>query len=795
MINKDYVQIDLQNKLPQQNNTPDFMIILTLILKNWYWFIITIGIALFCVRFYVSHTLAVYQTTATILINETEDRPIVDNSELLQGLGLPGGMRNLQNQIMILKSRELTESTLKVLPFDVEFYFKTIRNKLPIYPEVPLRIVSDGEIPLPKDIEFCLSFLGENRFSVESSSQVFPFKTTAAFGDTINFNNSSFWINCRNEAWLNANKNRELYFIIHSRANLVNYFSRRINVEQVSREGSVLRVSLEGTNRAKDADFLNEQLLGFQAISLNRKNAEAQRRIQFIEDQLIGVSDSLTTTETLLQQFRSSHQVMDISAQGQAIIGQVELLQNEKARLDLEASYYDYLAEYLTNNEAGELPIVPITMGITDPGLTRLVDELAELQGQLSTTGAGQMNPLQRNLQQRIRTTKDALQETLNGLRRANSLARSENQEQINRANAQASALPVTERQLLGYERKFRLSDELYTYLLETRAQQEMQKASNRADSEIIDRADTRFSVLVSPNRSMLNLIALFAGFGIPLIVIYLSILFNKKLKDDDIKRLTDLPVVGYIPHSVDKKNLIVFENPNSVLAEAFRLMRSRMQFFTKQAVSSVVLITSSMPNEGKTFTSINLASVYSLLDKKIVLLDFDLRKPRIYRELKLKNDKGLSTWLIGKDNLDDIVQETAFNNLSFISAGPIPPNPSELTALDRSGELVKLLKQKYDYIIIDSPPMGVVSDTFHLATLADACLIVVRPGQSMRDLLDHTLNEIKESNIKGVSLVINDIKQDSKYYGYGEKYGYVSNNKRKKSFFSEIRRKRTKEQ
>lgn len=759
----------------------DLQFILSLALKNWYWFIIAVAIALFCVRFYIGHTLPVYGTSVTILVNETDDKPFGDNSELLQGLGLPGGMKNLQNQIMIIKSRELTESTLKELPFEVEYFFKTFRNRLPIYPEEPVQIISNGEIPLPKDRDFSISYLGNNMFNLESETDDFPLQKKTSFGDTIEVPGGSFWIKCRDEEWLKANKDRKLYFTIHSRINLVNSFNRRITVDQVSREGSTLRISMLGTNRNKDVDFLNKHIEGFQAISLNRKNSEAERRIQFIDDQLVGVSDSLSRTENRLQQFRSSNRVMDLSAQGQALIGQVTLLENEKARLNLESNYYDYLADYLAKDVSNSMPIVPITMGINDPGLTRLVEELAGLQGQLSARGAGEMNPLQRNLEQRVRNAKDALRETLNGLRRANSLARSENQGQINRANAQASVLPVTERQLLGIERKFKLSDELYTFLLETRATQEMQKASNRADSEVIDPADARFSTLVSPNRMRLNMIAVVVGLGLPFLIMYLNILFNKKLKDEDIRKITNMPVVGNIPRSGEKTNTIVFDNPNSTIAEAFRLLRSRMQFLTKEAKAPVILITSSMPEDGKTYTSINLASVYSLLGKKTILVGFDLRKPKIFQDFNLNNEKGVSTWLIGKDKLQDIVQETSFENLSIISSGPVPPNPSELTELGKTDELLKLLKESYDYIIIDSSPIGVVSDTYHLASLADACLLVVRPGMTLRDMFENTVNDIKSSGTVGVSLVINDIQSDSKHYGYGEKYGYGTKKKQSK--------------
>ena len=310
---------------------------------------------------------------------------------------------------------------------------------------------------------------------------------------------------------------------------------------------------------------------------------------------------------------------------------------------------------------------------------------------------------------------------------RANNLARSEITEQIRTVNAQATALPVTERQLLGIERKFKLNDELYTFLLEKRAEAQIQKASNMPDNEIIDPSEADI-LPVKPKKHLIYLLALMAGIGFPLVWILIADSFSNKVKEDeDIKRITDIPISGHIPHSRMKKNTVVLDEPGSSTAEAFRSLRSRMQFFTKEALTPVILITSSMPDEGKTFTAINLASVYSLIGKKTVLVGFDLRKPKIYTDFGLGNDNGVSTWLIGKDGLQDIIKETHYENLSVITAGPVPPNPSELIALEKTEELFKLLKENYECIIIDSSPIGIVSDSFHLSKLADTTILVVR--------------------------------------------------------------------
>ena len=412
-------------------------------------------------------------------------------------------------------------------------------------------------------------------------------------------------------------------------------------------------------------------------------------------------------------------------------------------------------------------------MGITDPGLTKLVADLADLQGQFYSKSLGEKNPLQSQLAQRVRNTKEALRETLNGVRRSNNLAMNEIKEQIRTVNAQASALPVTERQLLGIERKYKLNDELYTFLLEKRAGAQIQKASNMPDNEVVDPSRPDF-VPVRPKTTLIYVFALMAGIGIPFLWISIADYFNNKVREDeDIKKITDIPITGHIPHSPLKTNTMSFDEPQSQVAEAFRTLRSRMQFFTKETKGPVILITSSMPEEGKTFTAVNLASVYSLIGKKTVLVGFDLRKPKIYTDFGLGNDQGVSTWLIGKDGLQEIIKETSYENLSIIPAGPVPPNPSELIALEKTGELLKLLKERYECIIIDSSPIGTVSDTFHLATLADTSILIVKQNVTLKDLLEDTLKELKISDIKSLSIVINDLRPEYKRYGYGGRYGY----------------------
>lgn len=775
MSNDNLLQMEPQkNRFQQQEDVNDLKKVFYLVVSNWYYFMIALMVAFIFALFYNIYTIPTYRVSTTLLIDEEKKGGLLGNSQLLEGIGLSRGTKNLDNQIMILSSRTLIGRTLDELPFGIEYYHHGRFSKIALYPKHPINIVPVTADSLPHDIEFTFKYLDNNKFSLDAESRDFgKLHIQASFGEIIKTPGGRFHIDLSSDFLLDKSINNEMQFMIHSQKKLVESFSKQLKVDEVSKLGTIVKISLEGTNKTMNMDFLNKLTEIFLINSLDKKNQEAVRTIQFIDDQLIGISDSLVITENKLQEFRSANRVMDLSKQGQVIINQAMNLENEKARLGIEANYYNYLAEYLSKDNVGEVPIAPATMGITDPGLTKLVADLAVLQGQFYSKSLGEKNPLQSQLAQRVRNTKAALMETLNGVRSANNLARLEVNSQIHTVNAQASALPVTERQLLGIERKYKLNDELYTFLLEKRAGAQIQKASNMPDNEVIDpsEADTN---PVRPKTTLIYFFAILGGIGLPFLWILIANAFNNKVREDeDVKNITDIPIIGYIPHSLLKKNTAVLDDSQSHVAEAFRMVRSRMQFFTKETKTPVILITSSMPGEGKTFTAINLASAYSIMGKKTVLVGFDLRKPKIYTDFALDNDHGISTWLIGKDGLHDIIMDTQYENLAIIPSGPIPPNPSELIALEKTEELLKLLKERYECIIIDSSPIGIVSDTFRLSDLADTSILIVRQNMTLKFLLENTVKELKISQIKSLSIVINDLGSGNKRYGYGKKYGY----------------------
>ena len=758
----------------KQDNTLDFERIMFLLLSKWYYFVLVLAFSLLCAFLYNKFTIPVYRISASILIDEEDNGIQIENDHVLQGYGLGSSSANLDNQTMILSSRTLIGRTIDELDFDIDYFRKGLFNSISLYPHTPFYIVSGSIDSIPINVTFSFKLLENNIFLIKAKSRdSLSLKVKSRFNEKIVFQGGAFMLETDSGILLSEYFNKKIYFVYQTPQSLIESYKERLAIQPVSEDGTILTLSLESTNIKKDLDFLNKLIEIYLNNSLDKKNEEAYRIIQFIDDQLIGISDSLIIAENKLQQFRSTHRVMDLSAQGQAIIEQAMNLENEKARLEIESNYYKYLAEYLAKDASGEVPIAPATMGITDPGLTRLVADLADLQNQLYSKSLGAKNPLQYQLNQRIRTTKEALRETLGGLMRANNLGENEINEQIRTVNAQASALPVTERQLLGIEREFKLNDELYTFLLEKRAEAQIKKASNMPDNELIDAPEADI-LPVRPKKLLTYSLALIAGFVMAFFWVLIKDVFNNKvLKIEDIKMITYIPLSAYIPKNNLKISSVVLYEPTSFISESFRSLRSKMQYFTKGTENPIVLITSSMPEEGKTFTAINLASAYCLSGKKTILLDFDLRKPKIADIFELQNNPGISTWLIGRCELHEIINQTQFENLSVIPSGPVPPNPSELISLDKTKELLFFLKERYECIVIDSSPVGIVSDAYHISSFADTLILVVRQNFTLKNQLNHTINDMNFRSIKNISIALNEFQPETGRYVYNTKYGY----------------------
>jgi tyrosine-protein kinase Etk/Wzc len=466
---------------------------------------------------------------------------------------------------------------------------------------------------------------------------------------------------------------------------------------------------------------------------------------------------------------------IDLSREGTLIQNRLEKFENEKTTFELQLQYYEYLSEYLNIENAGGTIISPSVMGITDQVLIRLVNELSAYQKELGKIGfniSGDQ-PAFVLMNKQMDEARQALRENVRNGIAGLKLSVAESDRKISGVEIEINRLPSTERKLINIQRKFDLNNTVYTYLLEKRSESGIARASNVSDNRIIDAASQYSSVLIKPKTRINYFIALILGFLLPIVILLLIDFFNDKVIDKkDIEGKTKVPVIGYISHSEGKNEIAVVEKPGSSLAESFRSVRTAIKYFVKENKVAVIAVSSTISSEGKTFISINLAAITAMLGKKVLLIGLDLRKPRINKVFEFENSPGMSSYLSGNCEYEDIIRKTQIDNLYYAPSGPIPPNPAELIETEQMRKFMERAKKEFDYIVIDTPPVAIVTDTLLLAPYVDVNLFIVRQRYTSRNTLELVEQLNNHGELKNMAIVINDINL-SGYYGYGMRYGY----------------------
>jgi capsular exopolysaccharide synthesis family protein len=546
-------------------------------------------------------------------------------------------------------------------------------------------------------------------------------------------------------------------------------------VAPIEKDATIVNLSKVGLDPQQEADYLNKLMEVYRNQGLESKNHIADTTIAFIDKQLGFVADSLKKADNKLQRLRLDNKLIDLGKDGTLLQTRLEKFANEKVSLKLQYYYFQYLKEYLdTKNESGDI-VSPNVMGITEPTLGKLVQELSELQKkkkEMSMNLSAEVPPLNL-LTENIHKIRMALTENIKSSFASIEHLIDDSEKNIEEVNQEINKLPGTESKRIGIQRDFDISNTVYTYLLEKRAETGIAKASNVPDSKIVDYANIINTVQIKPKPGGNNLKALLFGILIPAVILFLLYYLNNKIIDNgDIIKKTNVPIMGYVSHSEFKKEIPVIDNPKSALSESFRSIRTSLRYFTKQSSHSVIAITSTISSEGKTFISINLAAITALLGKKVLLIGLDLRRPRIHKILGIDNSEGLSTYLIGNCEYKEVIKETSLKNLYYATSGPVPPNPAELLEEERMDAFIVKAKKEFDYIFIDTPPIAIVSDTLLIARFVDVNLFIVRQRYTSKNTLELIEELYKDEKLKHMGIIINDISLTG-YYGYGIRYGY----------------------
>ena len=777
------------NDLIRQEKAINFKKIFFLLLGHWPWFILFGILGLGCSYAYTRYTKPMYSVSSSLLI--PEESKGFDMKQLFD-VGMEQNYTNINNQIEILKSSFTVKKTLLELNWRTSWFMKNTFIWTGIYQHEPFDVQEAQNFINPAGIKIFISTSGDNRYTVSAEGKFkvkgveknVSFTENAEFGKP--FRNDFFNFTLLKRINNFESTEGEYYFEFNDLNQKTRSYQRRINATLKDEYSDILVCSISGEEITKECDFLNKLVEVYIDQKMELQNEAQRRSLDFINTQLSGISDSLNIAGDKFTEFRSRNEIIDLGTEGTLVMNNLKEIETERAKSQVQLDYFRNVLSYL--EKSGDLTkiVSPSVVGIEDASLNMLVIKLGELfnRRQILSFTAKPNNPTLVLLDKELTQTRNRLDENLRNLiENATSSINSLKDRQA-RISTQLNKLPAKEQQMINIQRQYNLTNEVYTFLLQKRAETNIALASSISDVQIIEPASPETANPISMASKMILSFGLILGLALPAASILLFNFFdNRILNQEDIENNTQLPVVGNILHSNDPNDLTVFENPKSNIAESFRDLRTNLEFMMNGDSEKIISIHSTNPGEGKSYNAVNLGTILAMNDKKVLLIGADMRKPKLHRTFKLDNKQGLSTYLIGYDSYEKVIFPTPIDGLFILPSGPVPPNPSEILSKPAMNELLDLARQHYDYIIIDNAPVALVTDGIILSRLSDLNIFILRYAVSQKHQLE-LINQYAESKKVGnIGLIVNDIKANSFGNGYYKYYQYEAY---KKAYYDE---------
>ena len=782
----------------ENHNNFDFKGFLTKLSSYWKWFLISLVLCLFVAYQVNLRKQKIYGLETSIALKEETNPLFTSNTSLIFNWG--GSSDQMQTIGTTLKSRTHNELVVDRLQFYIDYLQETKYYTQDVYGQTPFVIEIDKSqdqvLGTPIEIEFLsnteyqinIQFPSKsvsltNYFNFEKNVVSVAnqnFKKKYKFGQTINLPFLHFKVQ------LNQNPSQfisQKYIVRFNNFDDVVANYKGIKVVFDEKAASILRLSLEGSNKNRIVDYLNETVKTLIKVQLKNKNLFAENTIRYIDTTLALMEGNLKLANNDLKKFSQNKNVFEIEKGGEIFQDKMLDLDVQKDGVNRKINYYNTLNSYLRNStDYSKLP-APSVAGIEDPNIMGNVSNLIQLSVRRSEMAYSvKSDVLFNNIDNEISSVKKVLLENISAAKAAIGYESAQVNSKIGTAENKIRQLPDDKQEYLKIMRSYNLSDNIYQTYLQKRSEASIVKASNLSDIKFIDSAKDIGGGLIGPKTEVNYFIAAFLGLFVPFIIIIILFFVNNNIQNtDDLNRLTSIPLLGVVGIKSSNSNLAVFEKPKSALAESFRSIRSSLQFLYKKQNSlgsKTVMITSSTAGEGKTFCSINIATVFALSEKKTVLVGLDLRKPKLFEDFNIDNSTGVVNYLIGQKTLDDVINKTQIPFLDVVTSGPIPPNPSELIMSENMQNLINSLKERYDYIILDTPPVGLVTDALELSTFADVTLYIARQNYTKKGMINLLNIRNKRGELNNVSLIFNGFENKAKYgyaYGYGFDYGYGS--------------------
>jgi capsular exopolysaccharide synthesis family protein len=786
------------NPFSFDENTIDFKAYFYKIISYWKLFLLSLLVALFIANYITKRKAKKYKLDTIITVKEEQNPLFNSSTNILFNWG--GASDEVETIITTLQSRKHNEKVVNKLQLFID-YFKQGKYRLnDIYGESPFVIEIDSTAYQIIDVPIELSFLNNNKvkisidfegmdkitlqnFSTKDKKKITPenqkFEKVFDLNDRIKSDYFNFIIRLKG----NKNPSNKTYYIkFNDYYGTVKKF-QTVKVKNLKKGTSIISLEYVDTNKKKIESYLNNSVKILNEDQKKQKIQYAVRTKKYIDTLFRESSKSLKNIESKLGNYKEKNKIYDLSVEGQSIYTQVSVLDKEKVDVQDRLAYYQNLKKYINDkNKLTSIP-APAIISAEDPSLAKNVSQLIGLYKAkeiLEKSVTSDFPELKRIIND-IKATKSIILENISSLENAMKVKLKSIENQLSKSNYKLKKLPKKEQGLIKFQRNYNITVANYEYLKQKQYEAGAAIAANVSNIKILDTAKDTDEAPIYPKPIFNYLVAFLLGIILPLLYIIIKDLFDHKIHlVEEIEDKYTIPLIGVIGKNKSKDNLIVYNKPKATLSESFRAIRSNLQFLFQDdnlGKAKTILITSSVSGEGKTFTAENLAAVLAATGKKTVLVGFDLRKPKIHLDFDLENNEGLTNYLIGQKSIDEIITPTKVQNLDVILSGPVPPNPSELILNKKTKKLIEYLQDNYDYVIMDTPPIGLVADAQELFKFADAIIYIIRQGYTLKGMPKDIEQKYKNGEVKNISFLLNEFEANNKYgYGYGYGYGNYNN-------------------
>ncbi len=741
-------------------------------LKYWYLFVISVIICGALAFVYLYMATPKYRVSSTILLKSDDAQTGGGRNTDIDDLNLFSTKQNIDNELEVLNSKSLVERVFRELSLYVTYHIEEKFKTREIYgSDLPIKVSVTKLHPTADGQEIIIRRRTSTMYSITEKDGK---ATNHKYGEEISMPYGMFTVIAApldSTGKMDKRTQQPIIVKFHDITKAANDYSNQLKIEAVNKRASVIRLTLIEAVPEKGKDIINKLLEVYSKEALEDRNHLANTTIEFIDERLKYLTSEITNVEKDVEQFKRQNEVTDVTSDTDVYLRQASSYNEQLTELNNQIEVLESLEDYL-KSQTGKYEVVPSTLSSSQPTLENLITKFNELQleRERMLRTALPSNPLVQDLNDQLATIHLSILENLHTIKQGLTITRKNMQSTSGRFKSQISKVPTIERELLEINRQQGTKENLYLYLLEKREQAALALEATVSKSRTLDPAliDDK---PVSPKKSLTYLFALVIGIGIPFSFIYLKNALNNKIQTKrDVQHLTRTPILGEICRNNTGSSLVITKDSTTPLAELFRLIRSNLYFATAGTENKVLLVTSTMSGEGKTFFSINLAASLALIGKSVVVLELDLRRPTMAKQLGIKPGLGITNYLIGmeKYSMEDIIkQHKTVRGLFIALSGSIPPNPSELMPSKNLANFIKELRERFDYVIIDTPPIGKVADAFSLNTIADCTIYLMRYNYTTKSQVDLIDDIYINKKLPHPMIVVNDSKEAS---GYGYK-------------------------